>query len=215
MGQFGSGGGRSQLQTLAWTPQLIDRHHKNTCRSWAVYSTLIYSFKYFSFYILIKQKRPNRFFPSTHFNKTSFQAAASYAKIQPGNAGSLIARATPAVVLQLSVDLLFKYNPACELNADRFKKKTVKRKKNSLTILKWVRVITYKLFALLKCAKPKQIKCNREYDSRRVKVISTELEKNWRFLQAICMALLTRIDGKWCKKGRNVPSVPSEIVTRC
>lgn len=47
----------------------------------------------------------------------------SDAKIQPGNAGSLITRATPAVVLQLSVDLLFKYNPACELNTDRLEKK--------------------------------------------------------------------------------------------
>lgn len=56
----------------------------------------------------------------------------SYAKIQPGNAGSLITRATPAVVLQLSVDLLFKYNPACELNADRSEKKTVKKGKKFL-----------------------------------------------------------------------------------
>lgn len=52
-----------------------------------------------------------------------------YAKIQPGNAGSLIARATPAVVLQLSVDLLFKYNPACELNTDRLEKNCEKEKK--------------------------------------------------------------------------------------
>jgi len=46
-----------------------------------------------------------------------------HAKSQPGNAGSRTARLTPAVVLQLSVDLLFKYNPACELNADRLEKK--------------------------------------------------------------------------------------------
>jgi len=101
----------------------------------------------------------------------------SYAKIQPGNAGSFIARATPAVVLQLSVDLLFKYNPACELNTDRLEKNCEKEKKHSLTILKWAPVITYKLFAQLKCAKPKQIKCNREYDSRRVKVISTKVKR--------------------------------------
>lgn len=38
------------------------------------------------------------------------------------------------MVLQLSVDLLFKYNPACELNTDRLKKKkkTVKKKKKFL-----------------------------------------------------------------------------------
>lgn len=54
-----------------------------------------------------------------------------HAKIQPGNAGSLTARATSAVVLQLSVDLLFKYNPACELNVDRLEK-TVKKEKKIL-----------------------------------------------------------------------------------
>lgn len=54
-----------------------------------------------------------------------------HAKIQPGNAGSLTARATPAVVLQLSVDLLFKYNPACELNVDRLEKTVKKEKKGN------------------------------------------------------------------------------------
>lgn len=72
--------------------------------------------------------RPNRLPPPpththSHFNKIGFQAAAVHAKSQPGNAGSRTARLTPAVVLQLSVDLLFKYNPACELNADRLEKK--------------------------------------------------------------------------------------------
>lgn len=56
----------------------------------------------------------------------------SDAKIQPGNAGSLITPATPAVVLQLSVDLLFKYNPACELNTDRLEKKLWKREKKKI-----------------------------------------------------------------------------------
>lgn len=55
----------------------------------------------------------------------------SGAKIQPGNAGSLITPATPAVVLQLSVDLLFKYNPAWA-EYRQVKKKAVKKGKKIL-----------------------------------------------------------------------------------
>lgn len=128
----------------------------------------------------------------------------SDAKIQPGNAGSLLTRATPAVVLQLSVDLLFKYNPACELNTDRLEKKLWKReKKKSWTILKRAGVITYKLFAQLKCAKPKQIKCSREYDSRRVKVISTKVKRIGVSFQSSAWLWLPRQMENCVKKGRN------------
>lgn len=127
----------------------------------------------------------------------------SGAKIQPGNAGSLITPATPAVVLQLSVDLLFKYNPACELNTDRLEKSCEKGKKKSWTILKRARVITYKLFAQLKCAKPKQIICSREYDSRRVKVISTKVKRIGVSFQSSAWLWLSRQMENCVKKGRN------------
>lgn len=55
--------GASHPQTLTCTPQHSGKHHKNPCRSGTVFSTFIYSFKMLSFYTLIKQKRPNRFFP--------------------------------------------------------------------------------------------------------------------------------------------------------
>lgn len=91
-----------------------------------MFPTLIHSFKILPSY---QAKEAKQIFPSTHFNKIGFQAATSDAKIQPGNAGSLITSATPAMVLQLSVDLLFKYNPACELNTDRLEKNCEKEKK--------------------------------------------------------------------------------------
>lgn len=63
LGQWGSGWGWSHPQASTCTPQHSGKHHKNPCRSDTVFSTFIYSFKMLSFYTLIKQKRPNRFFP--------------------------------------------------------------------------------------------------------------------------------------------------------